>query len=399
MKKVLVYFTEFNRALGGGEFTPLALIAELQKKNCEVTLALNWPSDVNYAAQTLNIPIDVSRLRIEYVKPASPFLQKLDAVLPFYRTRRLKKLAKTADLCISAANMFDFGKPAHHFVFLLRQFGDNAFCGYLDGRPAPRGFARCRRRLRTFLAETVLRPLLGMRSTRKILADPRERIYPPSHYAEKVMRDFYGDFNSAVFYPPTIFECSLPAPERDPLQIVCLGQLFPEKRLLEIVAMVERARELSGLELKLSLGGTLLPTPYVEKLRRAAAEKNWLRLAGPVYGEEKEQFLRSATYALHAERDEAFGIAVTEYLKSGLIPVVPDAGGTCEIVNNPALTYHAEEDGARILARLATDAAFRSQQRQLCAERARRFSRETYFKNQHELLNAILSRTESEMRK
>ena len=397
MKRVLVYFTEFNHALGGGEYTPLSFIAELQK-DCEVVLALNWRSDVVYAAETLKIPIDFSRLRIEYVKPANRFLQKLDAILPFYRTRRLKKLAEQADICISTANMFDFGKPAHHFVFLLRQFGDNAFLDHLAGRPAPTGFARFKRGFRTVLAERFLRPLLGLRSTRKILADGRERIYPNSHYVERVMHGFYGDFNSTVFYPPTVFEFTMPPPARDPLQIVCIGQLFPEKRLLEIIGMVERAREISGLDLKLTLGGSLIATDYVRKLQQTAAEKSWLRLAGPVYGEAKERFLLSATYAVHAERDEAFGIAITEYLKAGLIPVVPDDGGACEIVDSPPLTYHTIEDGARILARLATEETFRAEQRQYCAERSKCFTRAAYLENQHRILQSILKSDESKVK-
>lgn len=390
MKKVLIYFTQFDQALGGSEFTPLSFIAELQK-DCEITLALNWESDVGAAAEKLGFPIDFDRLRIVYVKPRGALLRKLDAVLPFWRTRRLKQLAKTADLCISTANMFDFGKPAHHFVYLLRLFGDNAFCDFLQGRPAPRGMARLRRTLRTLLAEKLLRPLLGIRSTRRILADPAERIYPTSRYVADVMRDFYGPFNGTVFYPPTVFEFSLPPPERDPLRIICLGQLFPEKRLLDIVAIAERARELSGLDLRLDLGGPLNPSGYVKQLQTLAAEKSWLRLAGPVYGPDKERFLRSATYAVHAERDEAFGIVATEYLKAGLVPLVPDEGGTREIVDDPALTWHTVEDAARILTHLLADPAFRAERLKRCAERAKYFSAAAYGARQHDLLRGILA--------
>ena len=390
MKRVLIYFSEFNHALGGGEVTPLSFIAELQK-SCEVTLALNWRSDVAHAAKTLNFPVDLEKLRIEYVKPASSFLQKLDAVLPFYRTRRLKQLAKKADICISTVNMFDFGKPAHHFVFLLRQFGDNGFIDYLNGRPPLRGTARFRRKLRTFFAETLLRPLLGMRSTRKILADPRERIYPNSRYVEQLMRSFYGEFNSCVFYPPTVFEFPEAAPERDELKIVVLGHIFPEKRILDIIQMTDRARKLSGKDLKLELAGPLVVSSYVMQINAIAARKDWLSVVGPRYGEEKAAFLLSGSFAIHAERDEAFGIAVTEYLKAGVIPVVPDEGGPCEIVDDPELTWHTLEEGAQILARLVSDASFREEKRRHCAGRARRFTRQAYLESQHELLTKILN--------
>ena len=390
MKRVLIYFSEFNRALGGGEVTPLSFIAELQK-NCEVTLALNWRSDVAHAAETLKFPVDLDKLEIEYVKPASRFLQKLDAVLPFYRTRRLKQLAKKADICISTVNMFDFGKPAHHFVFLLRQFGDNGFIDYLNGRPPLEGLARFRRQLRTFFAETLLRPLLGMRSTRKILADPRERIYPNSHYVEQLMRSFYGEFNGCVFYPPTVFEFPEKTQERDALKVVVLGHLFPEKRILDIIDLTEHARKLSGKDLKLELAGPLSHSAYVMQIRAVAARKDWLRLVGPRYGEEKAAFLLSGSFAVHAERDESFGIAVTEYLKAGIIPVVPDEGGTCEIVDDPDLSWHTLAEGARILARLVSDASFREERRRHCAERAQRFTRQAYLASQHELLTRILN--------
>ena len=394
MKKVLVYFTQFDQALGGSEFTPLAFAAELQK-SCEVTLALNWKSDVGKAAETLGIQLDFDALKIEYVKPESRFLQKLDAVLPFYRTRKLKQLAKHADLCISTANMFDFGKPAHHFVYLLRLFGDNAFCDHLSGRPAPHGMTAFLKRIKTWLAESILRPMLGIRSTRKILADPREHIYPTSRYVEKVMRGFYGNFNSTVFYPPTIFEFTGSETERDPLQIVCLGQLFPEKRLLDVIEIVERARKITGLDLKLTLGGPLNGSAYVAHLKELSAEKKWLRLAGPVYGKEKERFLLSAAYAIHGERDEAFGIVITEYLKGGVIPIVPDEGGTPEIADDPELTYHTLDDAAEILVHLTSDQAFRAEKNHRCAERAAAFSKQAYLQNQNRLLRNILEGSES----
>ena len=386
--RALVYFTQFSTALGGSEYIPLTFVAELQKR-CRVTLALNWKSDVGLAARTMGIPVDMEKLEVVLVKPKSALLRKLDAILPFYRTRRLKKLARNAEICISTVNMFDFGKPAHHFVFLLRHFGDNAFFDFVT-HTRRSGFARFKQRVRTCLAEGILRPLLGMRSTRKILADRRERIYPNSRYVETLMRDFYGDFNSTVFYPPTTFEPGAPKVPRDPLKVVCLGQIFPEKRVAEIIRIVERARELAGVDAKLDIGGPLKPTRYVEKIEAMAAERPWVRLAGGVYGEDKPDFLQGATFAVHAERDEAFGISVTEYLKAGAIPVVPDEGGTPEIVADPELTYHDDEAAAKILARLFTDAAFREERRRHCAERAKLFSLAGYLAEQNKLLNGIV---------
>ena len=84
---------------------------------------------------------------------------------------------------------------------------------------------------------------------------------------------------------------------------------------------------------------------------------------------------------------------MAEYLVAGLIPVVPDEGGTPEVVGSPALAYHADEDAVRILACLVTDRAFRDEQRRLCAERAKMFSRNAYRERQAKLLAEIVGVT------
>ena len=389
MRRALVYFTSFNSTPGGSEYLPLLLVAELQK-SFEVTLALNWKSDVASAAHMLGIPVVADRLSVVVVKPKLRFLGKIDSFIPVFSTWRLKALAKNADICFSAANMADFGKPAHHFVYLLRTFGDNAFMDYVRHLPPKVGFARFKRTARTFLAEAILRPLLGVRSTRKIISDPREHIYPNSLYVESIMREFYGEFNSSVFYPPTLFSSeSSTAVARNPLRVVCVGQIFPEKRVTEIIAIVERAREISMRDLTLTIAGNLGNTAYVESVKTLADHRKWVTLAGGVYGDAKSRLLLSATYAIHAERDETFGISVTEYLKAGLIPIVPDEGGTPEVVDSPALTYRTNEDAAQILARLLSDADFRTHELAHCLDRARFFSRESYIDRQHRLIEEV----------
>ena len=393
-KKVLIHYIQFTPSPGGGEFLPLLLMEEFQKRGCSITLALNWESDVGIMAELYGVEIDLQKINVIIIKPKKRFLDRLDNILPFYRVWQLKKLVKNADVYISTANLFDFGKPAHHFVFLLRLMGDNAFIDYYNHVPPLKGAARFKRKARTFLAETILRPLLGMRSTRKILSDQREHIYPPSQYVDSIMRSFYGPFNSTVFYPPTAFEAGETDVPRDPFRVNYLGRVTPEKRVDEIVGIVAQARELSGLPLTLYLAGHLDETPFIEKLRRTAAENPWLHLPGPVYGEEKAKFLLSGAYAIHAERDEAFGISITEYLKAGLIPIVPDEGGTVEIVDAPELTYHTPEDAAKILVRLLQDETFREGQLSHCKERAKLFSAQAYMENQRRTMEKILAETD-----
>lgn len=390
-KNALVYYMGFAAMPGGSEYLPLLFISELQQRGYDITLALmNNDADLESVEKLCNVKIDMRKIKVMGIRPRQRFLRRIDAYLPFYRVRQLKKLSKHADVCISCANMIDFGKPAHHVVILLKYFGDNSFMDFYQHKPPISGFPLLKRKIRTFLAEHFLRPLLGVRSTRKIIMDKREHIYLPSRYVADIMRTFYGPFNGTVFYPPTSFDISQIKIPRNPVRVVYLGRIHPEKRITDIIEIVERARELSGFSLELFIGGCLENDSYSELLQKTVSDKSWIQLAGPVYGQKKTEFLLGGTYAVHAERDEAFGISITEYLKAGCIPLVPDEGGSMEVVSNPELTYHTNEDAARIMTHLLSDDVFRQEQLDYCRERAKKFSFECYMDTQHKLLDTIL---------
>lgn len=390
-KKVLIYHRSLDATASGGEFLPLTLISELQRRHCEVTLALDWPSDVAACAQRFGVEIDADAIHIMYIKPRNRFIRDIDVVLPFYRSRLMKRHAKHFDVCISTFNLFDFGRPAHHFLLTLG-INDNEFRDYYMHRPAT-GFRRVYRRLRSILANFVIRPLLGIRSPRAILKNPKERVYPTSLYVNRTMREFFGPFNGMPFYPPTTYN---PGPvddeAHDPLKVVYIGLLSPHKHLSDIISVVERARAMSGMDIKLDIGGRVERNRYCRHLKAICAKKEWVRFDGPKYGKEKDEFLCSGAYAVHATRVEAFGIAITEYLKAGLVPIVPDEGGACEIVDSKDLTYSTIDEAAGILVRLVTDKAFREGRQRHCRERALEFTSEKYAERQRALLDTILNK-------
>ena len=387
MKKVLLYYN-FSFSFGGGDFLPLSFIAELQNA-CDLTVALDKADGLRQAAEIYGITIDPSAFKIEQVTPKGYDIKRHNAYLSLYRTRRLKKLARKADICISLSNITDFGRPAHHFMNMLA-FGDNAFTAYVKS-----GKKELRRTLSGIcrsVAGTLFRTILGMRMKSRIIRDPKEHVYPNSRFVERLMTEFYGPFNSSVFYPPTLFAVRDPGVRRDPLKVVCIGRILREKRITDIIDIVRRARSISNQDLTLHIAGRIDQEPaYGETLRKIASQERWVVLTGALYGKEKEDFLASGTYAVHAERDEAFGISVAEYLVAGLVPVVPDEGGSCEVVSNPDVTYHTNEDAAQILARLLVDEEFRARQQASCAARAKFFSRDAYLDRQRELLRGLLA--------
>lgn len=390
MKTVLIYYKGFNAIPGGSEFQPLMLISELQK-HCRVTLALGWKSNIEQACKVYGVPVDTTKLDIVYTRPKNKILLRLDTILPFYRTRMLRRLAKNADICISAMNIMDFGKPAHSFICSLTDLGDVGFKDFVL-HTHKKATTHLIRFVRRFIGEVILRPLLRMRSTRTILSDMREHIYTNSFYTERTMKEYFGNFNSTVFYPPTILEISKPfSTNRDRLRVNYIGRISESKDIIGIIRIVEQTRRLTNLDITLHLAGYIERTSYVETVKKVIADKHWCTLVGPVTGEAKEKFLLSGAYAIHAERDEAFGISITEYLKASIIPIVPDEGGACEIADAPDLTYHNNEEAAQILAKLIGDEAFYKRQLTHCISRAQYFSIGEYMKRQDKLINDLLN--------
>ncbi len=387
IKNVLLYYS-FSFSLGGGDYLPLALAAALQNVS-NLTLAVDLACNIERSSKAFDISIDMSRLKVVQVTPQNYNPRRHTILHSLYRFWKLKRLAKNADVCISAASIMDFGKPSHQFINMLA-FGDDAFTAYVQNPTNHVRIGICSR-IKSFLSDSILRPLLGMRSKRRIICDGREYIYPNSYFVEHLMTSFYGQFNSSVFYPPTLWETKTTTVSRNLLKVIYIGRIIPEKGIEELIDIVERARAITGLDITFHIAGRLDQTPsYGQKLTRLAEEREWLRFVGALYGKEKELFLLSGSFAIHAERLEAFGISVVEYLKSGNIAIVPDEGGTAEIVCSPELTYHTNEDAAKILAKLITDDSFRKAQLLHCMERAQFFSSKEYYGRQHNLLERIL---------
>lgn len=390
-KRILICHRRSNSRYGGDCLLPLSLAAEIQKHH-HVTLAVNPGFDPVDAAALFGIPLDPLALIVEHIRFENPFSSVSPAADALLAARRIKELAANADVCISTLNVVDFGRPGHHFICTLAAMGGKAFFDHVSGIRTRTGVRRALRRLGTAFHENAVKPLVGIRPLRAVFADPRERIYPNSAYVDGILRGYFGPFAGEIFYPPTPFDPTLRDIPREPLKVVYLGRLDPTKRIPDVIAIVERARALSGTGLELELAGEAPPGPYAEYLRRFADGRPWLRFVGPLHGREKETLLLSGTFAVHARRDEEFGIAVTEYLKAGLVPVVPAEGGAAEVVDDPALSFRDNEEAARNLARLVADAPFREARLRHCADRALLFSRTAYLERQNRLLRGILDR-------
>lgn len=264
MKNVLLYYS-FGFALGGGEYLPLAFIAALQKV-CNLTLAVDVEANIERSVKAFvtGLGIDLSRLRVVQVTPPNYNPRNHSVLVSLYRFRKLKRLAKDADVCLSTASIMDFGRPAHHFINMIA-FGDDAFKAFALGNAGSRRLGAVKRAKR-FFSDAVLRPLLGMRSKRSIICDSRLHIYHNSQYVAGMMAKYYGPFNSTVFFPPTLFEPkAAEAVGREALKVVYIGRIIQEKRITDLIGIVEKARAVTGLPVTFHLAGRVDQSPSYGK--------------------------------------------------------------------------------------------------------------------------------------
>ena len=124
--------------------------------------------------------------------------------------------------------------------------------------------------------------------------------------------------------------------------------------MIEILARVRS----QGFPVTFTLIGDLGDSDYSRSIAALAARQgDWILTPGFLHLQEKQAVLASHTFALHACRIEAFGIAVAEMAAMGCIPFVPTSGGAGEIVPFPELQYERDDEAVAKITALLRDPA------------------------------------------
>lgn len=258
--------------------------------------------------------------------------------------RFCQKMAHDFDLCLSAYNPVQFGKPGVQLV------GDFSFSEEMRKRLYIYGEDKfCHR-------ETPLRraylALADLTSVRQVpLRERGDLILANSKWSAGQLKEHFGVEESPVIYPPVILPKAPVDAERDPLGFVCLGRIVPEKEVERIIRILERVRG-EGYPVTLRLIGKLDDTSYSSRVGELVARHDWIKPEGFLQLDAKQDILASQTYALHACRIEAFGIAVAEMASMGCVPIVPDTGGAGEIVPFEELHFGSDEEACAKIIRL-----------------------------------------------
>lgn len=353
--KILLYYKSFeeNRWIGGAEFR-LTQAIDLLKNRCELTLMTptrpNWERiNALYGSTIRDDEVKIVLVPHPLWRIAQYFFSKRD-----YRIRRIQSEAARHDLAASFDNFTDFGHASIQFITFysfFKYFG----ISYPVNQQKPKLDSLRPRQILQFFFNRFREPVYYFlnRHVRRTptfadIIERGDRVIANSEWAASFLKPF--GYDATVLYPPVVMSFPVAPFERRSADFLTLSRIAPEKRIEDAIEIIDRLRRRTGRDVTLHLCGQKDDSAYCRAIERLAADKPWIVFEGLIFGERKRSLLTSCRYALHARRNEEFGISVAEFLRAGLIPFVPDTGGSAEIVRNPALCFHDIDDAVEKIA-------------------------------------------------
>lgn len=328
---------------GGSEARAMVLLEALQTRY-DTTLVTGAPFECERLNRAYGTNVDPARIKVR-IAPMPAMVRHMqagDALRGAWFGRFVRKIGPEYDLCISAYNFAGFGRPALQFVADF-SWDDDIRREFDPDSPGLRGMMQKPGPARAsylWLARRIGggKPNASARQQDIVIAN--------SHWTAGILAERHG-LRSQVIYPPVASPPPLAQPRSQ--DFVMLGRIVPDKRILEAIDILDRVRQ-RGHSFQFHIVGKLEDDAYSLQVRRKAAlHAGWVRLTGGLYGEDKFDFLNRHGFALHMHKREAFGIAVAEMVKMGLVPFVPAGSAPAEIVGDPRLTFVDDDDAVHVI--------------------------------------------------
>jgi glycosyltransferase involved in cell wall biosynthesis len=369
---------------GGSEAVAMTLLNAFQHDH-QVTLLTADEFDCARLNASYHTAVDERRVKVE-LTPMPAALRRASQAAPVRETlfaRHVRTCARQFDVCISAYNFAPFPAPAVQRVADF--YWDEAFCREVDPRWPDRFNLRLAARGLYCRAATALAKTYDDRRIRE-----RDLLIANSHWTAGILASRHGR-DSRLIYPPVHSEPFDRAAPRTS-DFVMLGRITPDKRVAEGIDVIERLRS-RGHEIHLHIIGPIPKSDYGARIKALAQERaDWVRLRDGIYGAEKFAELARHGFALHMRNGEAFGIAVAEQVKMGLIPFVRKNGGPQEIVGDPRLCFVDETQAVEVIERVLREPLIHASLRAALAERGALFSTERFVGDMTTLLGELKER-------
>jgi len=155
-----------------------------------------------------------------------------------------------------------------------------------------------------------------------------------SKFVQKVMKKNYG-VNTELVYSPVSLKKFSSGKKGGRSGVVSLARFEPYKRQLEQVQVIGR----TGIEFFVC--GSYVNKEYYKKCVDFVKENKLanVHIKPFVPFEELKKIMAESKYFVHCFAREHFGLCTAEAISAGLIPIVPDCGGSVEIVPVPSLRF------------------------------------------------------------
>ncbi|RPJ36874.1 MAG: glycosyltransferase family 1 protein [Deltaproteobacteria bacterium] len=357
---------------GGSEACALWAIEAL-KKDYDVTLITGGGADLIEKNRFYGTNIQPDEIHCEVISPALVFrkIRGFHAIRDFKLVRYCQKNADRFDVMFSLYNSICFGKKGIQYI--LDPTFNSEWLNRIAGDPSGiKGF---------FYKDTPLRKLylwIGDRLTGSSLEEIQGNLtIVDSDWTASAVKTFLGISAETVYPPvPQEFPQTNWAERED--GFICLGRINYEKRIGDIIVILEKVRAL-GRNIHLHIIGTIGDQRYLQSLKPLITKnKDWVFLNTNVSNQEKTQLLVSHKYGIHGRANEPFGIAVAEMVRAGCLVWVPGGGGQVEIVAHADLTYSNIEEAAHKVNSVMMDEPRQDMLRGHLKQRMLQFSTDRY---------------------
>ncbi|NNE93041.1 MAG: glycosyltransferase family 4 protein [Verrucomicrobiales bacterium] len=370
-------------ARGGSEAAAMWTVEALQD-DYDVTFVSasvdSW-ADLNHAYGT---KVDPEKIETR-LAPRLPFATselKLVALQKRYFEKFCQKIAPDFDLCVSAYNPIDFGRPG------IQLIGDFSFSEEMRRKlyiHSERQFHHRENFVRKLYL--ALANWIGG-GPKRPLAERGDLVVANSEWTRELLAEDFSVTESPILYPPVIlpFIEDFQEIEKRPLSFVSLGRISPEKEIEKMIEILSRVRDEHDHPVTFSILGHFDQSDYSREIRAlAASQADWITPHGFLAADEKQRLLAEHEFAIHGCRIEAFGIAVAEMASLGALPVVPASGGAREIVGFEELHYRAVDEAAKKISDLIENPWRTAELRETVAREVHRFGPESFSRRLREL--------------
>jgi glycosyltransferase involved in cell wall biosynthesis len=324
---------------GGADAVCMHVCAALQDAH-DVTLFTVSETPLSVLNELFDTDADVSVRTPPGTSVLAPAFARLDdrfgPQLPprsVLLARWFRRHADEFDLAVSTANEFDLTVPSVQYVH-FPQF--NGGIAGPDG--VPEEGASPANRLWTRLGGLDDRTL-----------PPDARLLANSGYTADHVAARYGR-RPTVLHPPVDPIPGEPWPERE-RGVVTVGRIAPDNRTVDAIRVVDAVRDY-GHDLHLHLVGSAADAyrSYVDRVADAVTARAYVTLERDAGRERLEHLLGTHRYGLNPKHGEHFGMALAEYVASGMVAFAHDSGGQRDVLDGAEdRLYDTVDEAAELL--------------------------------------------------